>query len=512
MNKFNVKKMSTLVKLKTAIAVSTMILLGALCYGSVCNPFTVFTVSAEKNSSNSVHPLMLKPSDEVFTSLNEFPKRGGAIDWGLALSGGGIRSAAYSVGALKALYDVGLLKDIDVISSVSGGGFASYWIYSNFYMSKNQTPEFGAAALEDSAFVKNVCLLQKNGDFMSISKALKAFLQSKQGAFSTYQGSIERTFGNDINTNVKLDYLSAEIAATRAPYFIINTTQWSRKWDGETNIFELTPTYMGCANWGKVSWGVGSPALPLNKSIAVSAAAIKSKLGQEINNVLFPEPASNLWLSDGGHKENLAAFGLITRGMPNVIIVDAEFDSKYEFGSYQKLVKLLNLAGFKLNVKEIDDFIKKNRSSKKRDTFEGSSVCIGRATSNDGNKSSKIFYIKMALTPNVKQLFKDKKITDRGKAIDKVVEDAFYKHETQTCDCYDRFKQYPKGIDEQSRMYAYITGRYSGWLNGRIIWRLLNYRFPQTTTNDQSYYTDQFDAFIGLGYLETLPIKSYVKQ
>ena len=502
--------MSTHLKPKTTIALFTVVLLGALWYQGACNPFKVLAVPAEKSSVYPVHPPLFKPSDEVFTSLNEFPKRGGAVDWGIALSGGGIRSAAYSVGAMKALYDIGLLKNIDVISSVSGGGYASYWLYSNYYLSKEQIPEFGAAALADSAFVKNVCLLQKNGDFMSIPKAFKAFLQSKKDAFSTYQGAIERTFGNGINTEVKLDYLSTDIAATKAPYFIINTTQWSRKWDGQTDIFELTPTYMGSANWGKVSWRDGSSALPLNKSIAVSAAAIKGKLGQEIDNIPLPKPASNLWLSDGGHKENLAAYGLIARGMPNVIIVDAEYDSNYTFGGYQQLVALLAQSGIKLNVKEIDDFIQKNKACK-NNMFEGSSVSVGTAISNDGRKHSNIFYVKMALTSNVKKLFKDKIITDKGEVIDKIVEDAFYKHKPQTCDCYDHFKQYPKGIDEQSTMYSYITGSYSGWLNSRILWRFINYRFPQTTTNDQSYYTDQFDAFIGLGYLEMLPIQSFVK-
>ena len=54
------------------------------------------------------------------------------MDWGLALSGGGLRSAAFSIGAMKALYDLGLLDDIDVISSVSGGGYASFWLYSRY--------------------------------------------------------------------------------------------------------------------------------------------------------------------------------------------------------------------------------------------------------------------------------------------------------------------------------------------------------------------------------------------
>lgn len=40
---------------------------------------------------------------------------------GVALSGGGYRAAAYHLGTLRALHNLGLLSDVDVISSVSGG-------------------------------------------------------------------------------------------------------------------------------------------------------------------------------------------------------------------------------------------------------------------------------------------------------------------------------------------------------------------------------------------------------
>ena len=48
---------------------------------------------------------------------------------GLALSGGGYRAAAYHLGTLRALHKLGILKKIDVISSVSGGSIiAAYYL------------------------------------------------------------------------------------------------------------------------------------------------------------------------------------------------------------------------------------------------------------------------------------------------------------------------------------------------------------------------------------------------
>ena len=42
---------------------------------------------------------------------------------GLALSGGGIRSATFCLGVLQCLARHGILKSVDYLSTVSGGGF-----------------------------------------------------------------------------------------------------------------------------------------------------------------------------------------------------------------------------------------------------------------------------------------------------------------------------------------------------------------------------------------------------
>ena len=42
---------------------------------------------------------------------------------GLALSGGGIRSATFSLGVIQALAKHNILKKVDYLSTVSGGGF-----------------------------------------------------------------------------------------------------------------------------------------------------------------------------------------------------------------------------------------------------------------------------------------------------------------------------------------------------------------------------------------------------
>jgi hypothetical protein len=49
---------------------------------------------------------------------------------GLALSGGGIRSATFNLGVLQQLAEEGLLKHVDYLSTVSGGGYIGSWLCS----------------------------------------------------------------------------------------------------------------------------------------------------------------------------------------------------------------------------------------------------------------------------------------------------------------------------------------------------------------------------------------------
>lgn len=50
---------------------------------------------------------------------------------GLAFSGGGIRSATFNLGILEGLKEVDLLRKVDYISTVSGGGYIGAWLVAN---------------------------------------------------------------------------------------------------------------------------------------------------------------------------------------------------------------------------------------------------------------------------------------------------------------------------------------------------------------------------------------------
>src|SRR5215469_18278612 len=46
----------------------------------------------------------------------------------LCISGGGIRSATFALGALQGLADLGILQNFDYLSTVSGGGYIGSWL------------------------------------------------------------------------------------------------------------------------------------------------------------------------------------------------------------------------------------------------------------------------------------------------------------------------------------------------------------------------------------------------
>ncbi len=56
---------------------------------------------------------------------------------GLAISGGGIRSATFGLGVLEALNERKLLKKVDYLSTVSGGGYIGAWLSVNCLRNKN---------------------------------------------------------------------------------------------------------------------------------------------------------------------------------------------------------------------------------------------------------------------------------------------------------------------------------------------------------------------------------------
>ncbi len=437
-----------------------------------------------------------------------FPARGGDVDWGLALSGGGLRSAAFSIGAMKALYDLGLLDDIDVISSVSGGGYASYWLYSRF--DPDADLPFGDTAFSGELFTRNVCTLGSKSEFFPFRRMIASAFSPRDRAFRKYRDSIEWSFGaSDWKSRKEirlagepgmrpLRYLLPEITTARIPYFIINTTiknkrgRTGEKLSDVAKTFEIGPTYRGSTALGFSEWKSEKTDIATwCNATAISGAGIRFKLSRKVDDYLEPPTKKLIDLADGGLSENLAALPLIRRGIKNIVIVDAENDPGYKFDSYCKLRKHLKTLNIELAIGAIDDFFdcdKKKHRTKDR-IFTATSVARGRATSTDG--ASNIFYIKMSRPDSI---FKSVSRSNEPGKHDK----------TRPTSCSGPLEQV--GYETLRRdVLAYSSYLNKDWRWGKFFEFLpwINYNFPQITTIDQTFYSDQLKAFIGLGYLET---------
>lgn len=124
-------------------------------FTDICGCKSLVTEKLEKtrseNSNDFITPKTIETPYEKKKALykinNEILKKNYSKEWeylgdnrperGLALSGGGTRSASFSIGVMKALQENGILDKIDVISSVSGGSYASYWYFmQNYYLNR----------------------------------------------------------------------------------------------------------------------------------------------------------------------------------------------------------------------------------------------------------------------------------------------------------------------------------------------------------------------------------------
>lgn len=84
---------------------------------------------------------------------------------GIASSGGGSKAAPFGFGVIKALVDSDRIKNIDIISSVSGGGYAALGFYSRVNHAKGDKQKlkdsFSSEFLKDAYTNREVQLQSK---------------------------------------------------------------------------------------------------------------------------------------------------------------------------------------------------------------------------------------------------------------------------------------------------------------------------------------------------------------
>ncbi len=274
---------------------------------------------------------------------------------GLALSGGGYRSAIFCYGILRGLQDIGVLKQVDYLSAVSGGS----WIATPFVMAESlpwffQTDPESANVMEEgfeSLLVNPLRVVEE-----------AALTRFEDGAANNnyvsdlYGRLLAKTFLREHGDYSRWKPLgkSELIRNDDRPYLIANGTMNYRKpgsFDVTQECFEMTKDYCGTRSLGYVAatdLAADDKAIRIRDSIAISGAAVAVHvpglgsevagfgLSREIINYAATESsapkdkptADRLDVADGGHYNNLGVESLVNRGCGYIIVVDAEHDAE----------------------------------------------------------------------------------------------------------------------------------------------------------------------------------------
>jgi hypothetical protein len=444
---------------------------------------------------------------------SEIQARGGKLDWGICLSGGGIRSGAFSLGALKALYDRGYLEQVDAVSVVSGGGYGWYWVLANNGVNK----KFGESVFNDKAWLRKNAELQLNAKFASYGPAALRFLMPVSSGARFYEKRIVQ-FGHsrynpdrskyvtDIPCDAmgeKIDSYLGRIRSKEIPYFIVNATMSTPRC-GAAKLIEITPSHIGNATFNYSRWEENQQAEVIGtpQAFAISGAAWIQRLAQKVPDYLHGK-GTEMTLYDGGggsdQGENLGAYALIRRGIPNIIIIDAEADPNYIFKAYKDLKNLLAKDGITFCVNNIDEHLCAGVCGE----FGTAPMNEGCAKGRDANGQpfkSRIFYIKMCM-PNGwfhentnKNSYAMEGTNDVSVSL---VDNAIRPRGNLDANLLGGLDELPKGFKLDVGYYRSVVRNYATYLNLRPGWRarfvnaipgtFFKYRFPHITTGDQSY-------------------------
>lgn len=268
---------------------------------------------------------------------------------GLALSGGGYRSAIFCYGILKGLHQIGVIGNIDYLSAVSGGSWIATpfcmsndlnWFFDDIPTHANLIEEGFEALLPNPArVIQEATLSRKDANYISniFGRLLAKTFLREHGQLSRYKTLADKTMIKDHDR----------------PFLIANGTVNYRSPDSFSvtqECFEMTRLYSGSRSLGYIhSKDLIARVKPIRirDAIAISGAAVAfhlPALGGEVAGLGLSREVINyakgvkskakvsdtdhLDISDGGHYNNLGIESLINRGCGYIIVVDAEHDKE----------------------------------------------------------------------------------------------------------------------------------------------------------------------------------------
>ncbi len=236
---------------------------------------------------------------------------------GLALSGGGFRASIFHMGVLKRLDELGILSNVDVVSTVSGGSIVGAYYVHQMGLGKSLA-EIEARFTE--ALKANVRLRGLTGAIVFHPiRALRSLLPGHTRTDTT-AAELDRLLFHGATLQSLPDH----------PKLIINATSLNTG-----QVWKFSKESMYDYRYGTIR----EPQAPLCDAVGASAAVPglfpplildpdyihdvepppPSKSGEPFD----PATVKRLALSDGGVRDNQGVRSLLTEKLPYVIVSDA---------------------------------------------------------------------------------------------------------------------------------------------------------------------------------------------
>lgn len=462
------------------------------------------------------------PQAELDAGLPERPH------FAIALSGGGVRSAYYAIGALKALFDEGWIDRASYISSVSGGGYAAHWLYTNQAADTGggHVSRLGEAVLAPERFTQTACVRMALANAVTYGAMVKTFVTGTQREM--YQNRLAYRFGAHIPQPdgelppgpkvARITDLRDTVLTQHWPMPIVNATIYpTRGHDWRDGLVELTPVGLRAGSAEYLPWTTGdSYSLTTSASGAAVTRVLNVELPQATHVVGRPVRAA-----DGGRSENLGAVALIRRGVEHIVIVDAEADPTYGFEGYGNLQTRLLEWGVDFKVPVIEDFLA--RLEAQPGIAPDFAAAPGKAVWRDRSgvpHTTRIDYLKMSLGPTLDkelvQIAADPEAPGRSLAHMFRKEMGHINARQTTNHCPQAGRTGVGGSETIGPWLDYELARYHSMFHNpkraaRGLPSVQPSTFPHYTTLDQSFYQNQGLAFIALGYRQGMELATLAK-
>jgi len=271
---------------------------------------------------------------------------------GVALSGGGYRSAIFGYGVLRGLQELGVLSRAEYLSVVSGGSWIGMAYATTSFLDKwffdrpDGKPNFLEEGFE--SFLANPVRLVEE---LALTRTSPNYASDVYGRLLV--GTFLREHGQEGRFTPLAD--PKMVKDKDRPFLIVNGTLNYRpenRFEVKQECFEMTRLYCGSRSLGYVGTGdlpSLTDAIRVRDAIAVSGAAVAVHfpgLGDEVHGVGLSREVKNytpddledrptdddLDLADGGFYNNLGIESLVNRGCGYLIVVDAEHDPESPTG------------------------------------------------------------------------------------------------------------------------------------------------------------------------------------